>query len=182
MGEDTSSELARTPWIASIGYISESNWIHECMGSIISNNMILAPAKCIQDFDNFTQIKVGSQLLTLDSPVYDIASVKFHPEFNDNVDYNIAIVYTTEPIEFSDNIMPVCVPQVTKEHDALNGKAVLISYYSSMQLRLKLMPVNSIADCQTFDFSFKSHHLCAGKVGGLGSPLFKKPIPNGIWF
>ena len=104
--------------------------------------MILAPAKCIQDFGNFTQIKVGSQLLTLDSPVYDIASVKFHPEFNENMDFNIAIVYTTEPIEFTDNIMPVCVPQVTKEHEALNGKAVWISYYSSMQLRLKLMPVN----------------------------------------
>ena len=172
MGEDTGT-LARTPWIASIGHISESNWVHECMGSIISNNMILTPAKCIQDFDNFTQIKVGSQLLSLDSPVYDIASVKFHPEFNDNLDYNIAIIYTTEPIEFTDTIMPVCVPQITKEHDALKRKAVLISYYSSMQLKLKLMPVKSIAYCQRFDYSFKSHHLCAGEVGGLGSPLVK---------
>ena len=173
MGEDTSSALARTPWIASIGYISESNWIHTCIGNIIGNNMILAPANCIQDFDNFTQIKVGSEFLTLDSSVYDIASVEFHPEFNDNPDYNIAIVYTTEPIEFSDTIMPVCVPQITKEHDALKGKAVLMSYYSSMQLKLKLMPVMSITYCQQFDFSFQSHHLCAGKVGGLGSPLVK---------
>ena len=69
--------------------------------------------------------------------------------------------------------MPVCVPQITKEHDALKGKAVLMSYYSSMQLKLKLMPVKSIAYCQRFDYSFKSHHLCAGKVGGLGSPLVK---------
>merc|ERR1711860_124156 len=72
-----------------------------------------------------------------------------------------------------DRIMPVCVPQTTKEHDALKRKAVLISYYSSMQLKLELMPVESIAYCQRFDYSFKSHHLCAGKVGGLGSPLVK---------
>ena len=44
------------------------------------------------------------------------------------------------------------------------------------------MPVNSIADCQTFDFSFESHHLCAGKVGGLGSPLVKYEYRMGSGF
>ena len=174
MGDDTSSTLARTPWVASIGYSSESNWIHSCIGSIIANNMILAPANCIQDFDNF-KIKVGSEDLTQDSPVYDIASVELHPEFNDNPDYNIGIVYTTEPIRFTDTIMPVCVPRVTKEHDAFARKAVVISQYSSMQLKGSLIPIKSIEYCQLFDFSFQSHHLCGGyrKVGEPGSPIVK---------
>ena len=171
IGEDTSSPLARTPWISSIGYISESNWIHNCIGSIIGNNMILAPAKCLQGFDNSTKVKVGSEFLTMNSSVYDVAFVEFHPEFNDTLDFNIAILYTAEPIEFTDRIMPICVPKVPKEHDVLKGKAVLMSYYSSMQLKLKLMPVNSNLYCEEFDFSFQSHHLCAGKVGGLGSPI-----------
>ena len=69
--------------------------------------------------------------------------------------------------------MPICVPQVPKEHDALKRKAVVISYYSSMQLKTTLIPINSNSYCQEFDFSFQSQHLCAGKrkIGGLGSPI-----------
>ena len=82
MGEDTSSYLARTPWVSSIGYNSDSTWIHKCIGSIISKTMILAPGHCLQDFDSSTKVKVGSEFLTMNSPIYDIAIVKFHPEFN----------------------------------------------------------------------------------------------------
>ena len=69
--------------------------------------------------------------------------------------------------------MPICVPQVPKEHDALKRKAVVISHYASSQLMTTLIPINSNWYCHEFDFAFQSHHLCAGKrkIGGLGSPI-----------
>lgn len=175
-GEDSSLPLERTPWVVSIGNISGTSWIHKCIGSIITNNMILAPAKCIQDIDESTKIKIGSEFLTLDASFfYDIASVEFHPEANAAMDFNIAILYTTENITFTDKTMPVCIPQFSKEdeNDALARKAVVISYYSVMQLKTKLIPINRNEYCQQLDFAFQSHHLCAGdgKVGGLGSPI-----------
>ena len=82
MGEDTSSHLARTPWVSSIGHISDSTWIHKCIGSIISKHMILAPGHCLQDIDNSIKVKVGSEFLSMNSSIYDIDFVEFHPEFN----------------------------------------------------------------------------------------------------
>ena len=85
MGEDTSSHLARTPWVSSIGHISDSTWIHKCIGSIISKHMILAPGHCLQDIDNSIKVKVGSEFLNMNSSIYDIAFVEFHPEFNNTI-------------------------------------------------------------------------------------------------
>ena len=69
--------------------------------------------------------------------------------------------------------MPICVPQVPKAHDALKRKAVVISHYTSTELKTTLIPINSNWYCKEFDFSFQSQHLCAGKrkIGGLGSPI-----------
>ena len=69
--------------------------------------------------------------------------------------------------------MPICVPQVPKDQNALKRKAVVISHYTSTELKTTLIPINSNWYCQKFDFSFQSQHLCAGKrkIGGLGSPI-----------
>ena len=69
--------------------------------------------------------------------------------------------------------MPICVPQVPKDQNALKRKAVVISHYTSTELKTTLIPINSNWYCKEFDFSFQSQHLCAGKrkIGGLGSPI-----------
>ena len=106
------TELKNTPWIASIGYASESAWIHKCIGNIIAENKILMPAQCgVYLFNNGTKIKVGSQNTTLDSAsiFYTIGSIWLSLEFD------IGVVYTTENINFTDEVRPVCIPQSPEE-------------------------------------------------------------------
>jgi len=167
MGDDFSSMTTKTPWVASIGYISGSDWRHECTANIISKNMIVTIAQCVENVDNSTQIKVGSEVF------YDIESVDLHPDFNGN-QFNIAIVYTTQNIEFSDKTRPICVPQFAEEDDdGLDGKAVRISGWTPMGQQNRLVPIRDNSFCHPLDNFPNQSNLCARKnpFGGLGLPI-----------
>ena len=144
-GDEFSSMITTTPWVASIGYISGSDWIHECTANIIGKNMIVTIAQCVENVDNSTQIKVGSEVF------YDIESVDLHPDFS-GTQFNIAIVYTTQNIEFSDKTRPICVPQFAEEDDdGLDGKAVRLSGWTPMGQQNRLVPIRDNSFCHPLD-------------------------------
>ena len=119
-GTEPASGMQQYPWIASIGSVSDFTWRHKCIGTIVGTNKILAPAKCFNDLETL-KIKVGSELSIMDlaSVGYEISSVWISKELD------IAMVYTTENIEFTDTIRPICLPQIPGEYDdSLNQHAV----------------------------------------------------------
>jgi len=48
--DDEINPVGQWPWMASIGYYDENNkWNHQCGTTLISNNMFITAAHCIDD-------------------------------------------------------------------------------------------------------------------------------------
>ncbi len=59
-----------------------------------------------------------------------IAKISIHPEFDRNSEaaYNdVAVLTLEEPVVFSNDIRPVCLPEISNDSDHLAGAAVSIS-------------------------------------------------------
>ena len=139
--------------------------------------MIVTLAECVQDINNATQIKVGSEELKVDanSVLYEIESVALHPDFTESQDYNIAILYTSEDIDFNENTMPICVPQISvDDEDELEDYIVTVSAWTSSGLQTQDLVIEHNSYCQRFDLpAMESYHLCAGEdnFGEKGTPM-----------
>jgi len=48
--DEETNPVGRWPWMASIGYYDEnSKWNHQCGATLISNNLFLTAAHCVND-------------------------------------------------------------------------------------------------------------------------------------
>ncbi|XP_053210938.1 trypsin-1-like isoform X2 [Panonychus citri] len=100
------------PWNVAI-FIREINGdvVHECGGSIISDQYILTAAHC---FDNASPsnylIGVGSNDLTSTIKL-KVDEIKLHPDYDKYQFYNdIALIKLTDKLTFNETIRPICLP------------------------------------------------------------------------
>jgi len=95
-----------------------------CGGSIISKKEILTAAHC-------TQGKVAAAIRVLvgdhnihqndGQKVFQVCNIKEHESYNSNtVDYDFAILRLCNEIEFSEDISPACLPEVSGQDPGLN--------------------------------------------------------------
>ena len=149
------------------------------------------------DLYNKTIVRAGDEYLnTPDDDAtarnYKINTVKKHELYEQGVKYDIALVYTTEPIKFNDRTKKICIPQIPEEHnDSDAGHLVYLNGWgreddwpdrindSLKEAQIQLFSKNFCDDFyQDYDPSI---HLCAGNQhgevgtcpGDSGSPLVK---------
>ena len=110
--------------MASLGWKpdpSKSNlkWMNACAATILSKNILLTAAHCFKSprIESKMKIRVGDSNLDDDNDdifakIYEMDIKVIHPKYLEGqAYYDVALIYTTEEIEFNEGIQPICLPE-----------------------------------------------------------------------
>ena len=194
-GSASSAEIEKWPWIVSIGWENGSHWETYCTGSIISRNVIVTANHCFfsknkvktvkqLEIRRKTKVRLGDQKLNDDSNeldmarTYEINTVIGHPNYGggSRVKFDLALIFTKEPIQFNDRTKPICLPNQaynsTDKYANQNAKIAGFGIFDgtsipSDDLRAADFKVLSKNDCISQSlyrprFSASQHFFCAG--------------------
>ncbi|XP_063297465.1 inactive serine protease 54-like [Pelobates fuscus] len=96
------------PWQVSVEYNNNPY----CSGTIISEFWIVSSAKCFAHIGNKLKIIVGVINLNVKGKSYPVKSLVLHNEYvPDENAHNIALLESSNEIEFNDLVQPVCFPE-----------------------------------------------------------------------
>ena len=116
------------PWIASI---QDKNKDHICAATIISQNYLLSAAHCVSDhgFIKYT-IKIGIDQLNQvkDENIFQIDRIFIHPDYDDKLQNDLAIIRLRKNIEYSPVSRPICLPDANQGNFPLNKNVVVIGW------------------------------------------------------
>lgn len=110
---------------------------HKCGGAIIGPQWIVSAAFCTPDASDLKYVAVvGSLELQGGGITYAIDTVTNHPDFRPpNLQNDISLLHTAEPIRFGEVIQPIALPTVST---AANTNAIISGWgslkVSSMRL------------------------------------------------
>ncbi|XP_004373466.1 brain-specific serine protease 4 [Trichechus manatus latirostris] len=111
-GEDSAD--AEWPWVVSI----QKNGTHHCAGSLLTSRWVVTAAHCFKGrLNKPSQFSVLLGVWQLDNPglrsqKVGIAWVQPHPMYSwkEGARADIALVRLERPIQFSERILPICLP------------------------------------------------------------------------
>ena len=134
------------PWMVSAGFFdAEGNWIHTCGGSLITQQLVLTSAHCIKP--SVTKLRIGgfrdvTKKPTNDEVMRNITKHYIHENFVQPQAYHdIAIWEMDSPVNFTDKLRPVCLPQNTQfDIDKHRDKLVTLTGYGNIRI-LKEIPL-----------------------------------------
>merc|ERR1712141_133905 len=118
------------PWIAM--FWNKSKRRPFCGGTLITNNFVVTAAHCLEDIskslDNI-EIKFGKikakRKVEPNEQVKKIKKIHRHPQYNEiTYDSDIAIIELESPVEFTDFVIPICLP-----HDESDFKLLVVKSY-----------------------------------------------------
>ena len=104
------------PWMVALVYENlAGRTFVECVGSLISHNVVLTAAHCIKTFETddteLKKVKLGNgNLMSEDSIEVDIESIQIHPAWNGRIG-DIALIMLTENLEFNSNVHAISLPR-----------------------------------------------------------------------
>ncbi|KAJ8918694.1 hypothetical protein NQ315_015014 [Exocentrus adspersus] len=193
------ADVNEWPWIAALF----NGGRQFCGGSLIDNIHILSAAHCVAHMSSWDvarlTVRLGDHNIRTNSEIRHVEKrvkrVVRHRGFDSRTLYNdIAILTLDSPIEFSQQIRPVCLPTGGSDH---SGKTATVIGWGSLResgpqpaiLQEVNIPIWSNRDCKlkygpAAPGGIVEHMLCAGQAnrdscsGDSGGPLM---VNNGRW-
>ncbi|MCL4156527.1 UNVERIFIED_CONTAM: hypothetical protein GTU68_059876, partial [Idotea baltica] len=176
----TEADENEYPWLAQLITTGRSSYFF-CGGSLISPEYVLTAAHCVQgDRPNDIQVVLGSHDRSeseTSSITVDVEEIIVHESYNSRTYVNdIALIKLSDPVTFTEEISPVCLPfsyqslDITGETATASGWGTLEENGRTSSVLMKVdVPLISRADCgATTDYSsssIKAGMLCAGENG-----------------
>ncbi|XP_028393159.1 uncharacterized protein LOC114517546 [Dendronephthya gigantea] len=183
------TEAKRNSWPWIVNFIDNQN-LQQCAGSIIDHEWVLTAAHCFLfepepgPVKNYTYIVADHGLNKTDEHEYEITASKVyvHPKyFMGNMvspgDYDIALMKLSKPLNYSDQVQPVCLGEkddVFDENDTCvltgwgNDKNIS-GYYRSpflKEVKLDLVDLKVCNSNASYKGQVSDRFLCAGqKIG-----------------
>ncbi|KAJ8047620.1 Coagulation factor X [Holothuria leucospilota] len=166
------------PWMAQIWHVKYGR--KYCSGSILDDHWIITAAHCIKFYNVTTRdimIQVGDYDTLLPEPqqrVYDVDRIYVHPGFDaDTYDNDIALIRVREPIEFSDYIKPICLPDKKSSRSLIKPGVERYGVVAGWgddrngaaprYLKQITLPIVDRAECKrSTNYSFTPNMFCAG--------------------
>ncbi|XP_015426814.1 PREDICTED: suppressor of tumorigenicity 14 protein [Myotis davidii] len=108
------AEEGEWPWQVSLHGLGQG---HLCGASLISPSWMVSAAHCFADDRGFKCPGVQER---------GLKRIISHPSFNDfTFDYDIALLELERPVEYSNTVRPICLPDTS--HDFPTGKAIWVT-------------------------------------------------------
>ena len=101
---------------------SETGWQNVCAASILSKNILMTAAHCIRSHESKRKVLVGQSVLNSDTfetsrQLLNIDRVEQHPKYtNKTAYYDIGLIFTSEEIEFTEAVQPICLPLLPSQN------------------------------------------------------------------
>ena len=187
--------LFQRPWMVSIGYETNEQWTHKCIGTILSQNSIITSAECVEQKGNL-KLRTGDEDLTKPddnalAKTYDLGNVLVHPNRNVNgMEHDLALILLEIPLDFNENTKAICLPDKAElEDDKRHGHYSIASGWGQdlsgdVELQEVAVTIFSKKYCASKhpnlpDFTNTSEVICAGHdreldftcPGDSGAPL-----------
>ncbi|XP_066495489.1 suppressor of tumorigenicity 14 protein [Tiliqua scincoides] len=178
------AEVGEWPWQVSLHAKDEDNG-HLCGASLISETWLVSAAHCFQqqNFVRYYDPKLWTAFLGLhdqrelsDSKVQrrNVKRIIAHPSFNDyTYDYDIAVLELDNPVSFTKEIQPVCLPDASHEFPA--GKEIWVTGWGATQetgsgasilQKAKIRVINQTMCNSLLDNQMTPRMMCVGVLTG----------------
>lgn len=127
-GKVDESEFGEFPWMTAILRVEENGeediLLYECGGSVIAPNVILTAAHCVsRRTPHELKVRMGewdTQTTNEILPHVDknVKEIILHEQYNKGTLYNdVALLVLDEPVEWAENIRPICLPESQMNFD-----------------------------------------------------------------
>ena len=204
--KESGSTIEKWPWMVSFGMdigfqgavshnpLDGQSWKNFCGGVIVNRRTIVTAAHCFKD--GHLDIRTGDEFLNDGQDTFQaqhqINTVIKHPNYQDSIFFDVAIVFTTDDIEFHERTRPICLPQSEQAENEIKGHSAYLAGWgledewkhryndSLLDTKLTIMPNDY---CQQFykGATLNSSVICAGDEAGSagscpgdsGGPLMK---------
>uniref|UniRef100_A0A672Q6G1 Suppressor of tumorigenicity 14 protein homolog n=1 Tax=Sinocyclocheilus grahami TaxID=75366 RepID=A0A672Q6G1_SINGR len=169
------------PWQVSLHMKTQG---HVCGASVISNRWLVTAAHCVQDNEKFNysqpdqwEVYLGllNQGETSKSTLKHVKRIVSHPLYDHlSYDNDITLMELDSPVNLSQNIWPVCLPEAT--HDFPAGKSVWITGWgklreevdaiASVLQKAEVRIINNTVCSKLMDNGITPRMICAGVLSG----------------
>ena len=152
------------PWAVSIGYYEDGEYLHECTGSVITENIVITAAHCTHNNREKLVIQAGVlNLKKLGSTERKIIQTIEHPDYNPpQVYFDVSLVVLEKYLTFDEKISPVCLPSQTYQNsDFMNRFAITIQGWG------KDNSGNFGQDLTRIDLTVKRNSFCNRKYSSI---------------
>ncbi|XP_049511285.1 trypsin-4-like [Dermacentor silvarum] len=113
------------PWIVEIRIMVDSRHGYLCAGSIISHNVILTAAHCIDSKPPPKKVEIYyNTTKPSKGPVTHVVRFMKHPNYDqyNAQKYDVALLKVEDKIRFDRFVRPICLP---KRHFRIDGKKLM---------------------------------------------------------